>query len=160
MKRLVVLGFCLVAGAELLMLLLHQRRFVLVAAGAAAALLLLGFRRLLGREVEPLPASADYSAAESLRHWVSRTEIMIHWSESNRTDWDRHWRPVLARRFENATGQARRKDPAAFDATGRMLFGPELWEWVDPANVADGRAGKPGPGRTVLEDILQRLEQA
>lgn len=42
---------------------------------------------------------------------------------------------MLARRFEIATGHRQAKDPVAFAATGRMLFGDELWEWVNPNNV-------------------------
>ena len=64
---------------------------------------------------------------ESLRGWLSRTQTLIHRSESTRADWDRHLRPMLARRFAIATGQKQAKDRAAFDATGRTLFGPELW---------------------------------
>jgi hypothetical protein len=160
MRRLVILGVCFVAGAELLVLLLHQRRLVLVIAGIAAALLLLVLRRLLGRDVEPEPVPPDSSAGDSLQHWLTHTETLIHWSESTRTDWDRRWRPRLARRFENATGQSRRKDLAAFNATGEILFGAQLWRWVDPSNVADDGDREPGPGRAALEDILQRLEQA
>lgn len=160
MKRLVILGVCLVVTAELLELMLDARPILLAVSGVAVALLLLAFRRVLGREAAGMPDPADSDAENSLRHWVSRTETMIHWSESTRTDWDRHWRPVLARRFENATGQSRRTDPAAFDATGEMLFGEPLWRWVDPSNVADSGGRERGPGRAALEDILQRLEQA
>jgi hypothetical protein len=40
-----------------------------------------------------------------------------------------------------------------------MLFGDELWPWVDPGNVAPAGDRGPGPGRAVLEEILYRLEQ-
>jgi hypothetical protein len=66
---------------------------------------------------------------------------------------------MLARRFAIATGQKQAKDPAAFDATGRMLFGAELWAWVDPNNVARTGGREPGPGRATLEEILDRLEK-
>ena len=92
--------------------------------------------------------AAPNGLEESLRGWLSRTETLIHRSESTRTDWDRHLRPMLARRFAIATGQQQAKDPAAFHATGQMLFGAELWAWVDPNNVAQTGAARTraGPG--------------
>jgi hypothetical protein len=66
---------------------------------------------------------------------------------------------MLARRFAITTGQKQSKDPVAFHATGRMLFGAELWAWVDPNNVAQTGGREPGPGRATLERILERLEQ-
>lgn len=153
-------GGCVVVAAELLALFAPDRRFVLWISGAAVALVLFGVRRFLAPESEPLPASSDAEdAGELLRRWLSGTETLIHWSESTRSDWDRHLRPMLARRFEMATGQRRAKDPATFDATGRMLFGQELWGWVDQQNIARTGGREPGPGRGALEDILQRLEQ-
>lgn len=161
MRTLVIQGVVLVAGAELLTLVLRQRQLLLWAAGIAVAALLLGARRLLGGGgTEPATdRSASDDAEKLLRHWMSGTETRIHWAEATRTDWDRHWRPILARRFEIATGQRKAKDPGAFDATGRMLFGTELWQWVDPGNIAQSGGREPGPGRTTLEEILERLEQ-
>jgi hypothetical protein len=159
MNRLVILGALLVAGVELLAVLLRQRQVLLAAAGVVVALLLLGILRLLGASsTDPWANHAD-EAENSLRSWISGTETRIHRSETNRTDWDRNWRPILAQRFGMTTGQMRSKDPAAFDAIGRMLFGAQLWEWVDPGNVARTGGDEPGPGRAVLEEILQRLEQ-
>jgi hypothetical protein len=66
---------------------------------------------------------------------------------------------MLARRYEIATGQRQAKDPAAFMATGRMLFGDELWQWVNPNNVTRTDDRQRGPGRVALEEILHRLEQ-
>ena len=66
---------------------------------------------------------------------------------------------MLARQFELAAGQRKAKDPSAFDATGRMLFGDRLWQWVDPENVSRTGSTEPGPGRDALDDILRRLEQ-
>jgi hypothetical protein len=43
--------------------------------------------------------------------------------------------------------------------TGRMVFGDELWQWVDPSNVVRDKAREPGPGRTALYEILERLER-
>ncbi|HZC89519.1 MAG TPA: hypothetical protein VE400_02405 [Mycobacterium sp.] len=159
MKKLIVLGVSLVVSAELAALSLHDRRFVLWGAGAAALFALVNVRQVLGRDVEPSPSPAVNALEESLRGWLSRTQTLIHWSESNRSDWDRHLRPMLARRFAIATGQKQAKDPAAFDATGRMLFGAELWAWVDPNNVARTGGREPGPGRATLEEILDRLEK-
>jgi hypothetical protein len=157
MKRLVALGVFVILTAELAALSLHDRRFVLWAAGAAALFALVSARQLLG-DVEPPPAAAPNALEESLRSWLSRTETLIHRSESTRTDWDRHLRPMLARRFAITTGLNQAKDPAAFDATGQMLFGPQLWAWVDPNNVAQTGAREPGPGRATFAEILERLE--
>jgi hypothetical protein len=157
MKKLIALGVCVILSAELAALALHDRRFVLWAAGAAALFALVSARQLLG-DVEPSPAAAPNALEESLRRWLSRTETLIHRSESTRADWDRHLRPMLARRFAITTGLNQAKDPAAFDATGQMLFGPQLWAWVDPNNVAQTGAREPGPGRATLAEILERLE--
>jgi hypothetical protein len=158
MKRLVALGIFVILSAELAALSLHDRRFVLWAAGAAALFALVSARQLLGHDVESAPAPAPNALEETLRSWLSRTETLIHRSESTRADWDRHLRPMLARRFAITTGQNQAKDPAAFDATGQMLFGPQLWAWVDPNNVAQTGAREPGPGRATLAEILERLE--
>jgi hypothetical protein len=160
MTKRVAGGVCMVVAAELLALFAPDRRLMLWISGAVVAVVLLGVRRFLVPETEPLPASSDANdAGESLRRWLSGTETLIHWSESTRSDWDRHLRPMLARRFEMATGQRRAKDPATFDATGRMLFGQELWGWVDQENIARTGGREPGPGRAALDEILQRLEQ-
>jgi hypothetical protein len=159
MKKLIAVSLCLVVGAELLALMAHDRRFVLWMSGAAVALALLGVRRFLGHDLEPAAEPNPADLSESLRNWLTRTETMIRWSESTRSDWDRHLRPILARRFEMTTGHRQAKDPAAFHATGRMLFGAELWGWVDPNNVVRTGGHEPGPGKVALEEILQRLEQ-
>ena len=159
MKKLVALGVSVVLSAELAALTLHDRRWVLWAAGAAALFALVNVRQAVGRDVEPSPPAIPNALEESLRSWLSRTQTLIHRSESTRSDWDRHLRPMLARRFAIATGQKQAKDPAAFDATGRTLFGAELWGWVTPNNVSQTGAREPGPGRATLEEILERLEQ-
>ena len=114
MKRLIALGVCLIVGIELMALIVHDRRFVLAASGVALALVLLNFRRLLahGTELDAEPNPDDLG--DSLRRWLSNTQTMIRWSESTRADWDRHLRPMLARRYEIATGQRQAKDPAVF----------------------------------------------
>jgi hypothetical protein len=159
MKRLIALGVCLIAGAEILALIVQHRRFVLAAAGVALALVLLNVRRFLGHGLQTVAELGADDLGDSLRRWLSTTETTIRWSESTRLDWDRHLRPMLARRYEMATGQRQAKDPAAFDASGKMLFGPELWEWVNPNNVRRIGDRQPGPGRAALEEILQRLEE-
>jgi hypothetical protein len=160
MRRPVVLGLCAVVALEALALLLHDRRFVLWTSGAAVAVALLEVRHFLsgGDDFASAQPARDVHG-ESLRSWLSRTEAQIRWSESSRADWDRRLRPILAGRFETATRQRKLKDPAAYHATGRMLFGPTLWEWVNPDNVSSDGGSEPGPGREVLEEILQRLEQ-
>ena len=50
-------------------------------------------------------------------------------------------RPKLARDFLAAT---RQKEPAAVAAAGRLLFGEDLWQWVDPQNVSPARRNEPG----------------
>ena len=153
-------GFCLVVAVEVLAIVVAHHRYVLMASGAAAAVVLLAGRRLLGRDTEPTPTErANAEQVESMQRWISRTETMIRWANSSRADWDRHLRPRLAREFFMATGQRQGKDPAALQATGRIVFGDELWQWVDPSNVAYGAADEPGPGRAALEEILGRLER-
>lgn len=159
MKRLIALGVCFIVGSELLVLIVRERSVVLVVSGVALALVLLDVRRLLGHGGE-LAADPDHDdLGDSLRRWLATTETTIRWSESTRADWDRHLRPMLARRYEMATGQRLAKDPAAFQSTGRMLFGAELWEWVNPNNIRRVVDHQPGPGRAVFEEILRRLEQ-
>jgi hypothetical protein len=160
MKKPLAAGVCIVVGAELVAMFLPDRRFMLWISGVAVALALLGVRRFLAPERDPRPADSNANdPGESLRRWLSRTEILIRWSESTRADWDRHLRPRLAREFQMASGQRQAKDPAALQATGRMLFGAELWGWVDPGNIAPTGGREPGPGRAALDEILQRLEQ-
>ncbi|MCV7197525.1 hypothetical protein [Mycobacterium angelicum] len=159
MKRLIALGLFLMVGIELLALILQDRRYVVAAAGVALALVLLNIRRVLGHPNDPSADPESDDLAEGLRRWLSNTETTIRWSESTRTDWDRHLRPMLARRFEIATGHRQARDPAAFFATGQMLFGTELWEWVNPNNVTRTGDSAPGPGRAALEEILHKLEQ-
>jgi len=96
-------------------------------------------------------------AQESLQRWKAQTETMIRWADAGRAEWDRHLRPKLAREFLMAT---RQKEPASVAAVGRIVFGDELWQWVDPHNVPTAGRDEPGPGRAALDEILRRLEQA
>jgi hypothetical protein len=120
---------------------------------------LVSLRRALARGLDADAEPDDDDLGDSLRRWLSNTETTIRWSESTRADWDRHLRPMLARRYEMTTGQRQSKDPVSFHATGRILFGPELWEWVNPNNVIRSGDRQPGPGRAALQEILQKLEQ-
>jgi len=160
LKKLVAAGLCLVIGVQVIAMLMPDRRLVLVTAGLAVAVTLLALRWFLVRGSEDDAATEGANdAEESLRRWMSRTETLISWSESTRSDWDRHLRPMLARQFGIATGQKQNKNPEGFRATGRMLFGDELWAWVDPDNVARTDKQGPGPGRSALDEILRKLEQ-
>lgn len=160
MKKLVGAGIFIVVLVELVAIAVLDRELVLVVVGVMVALVLLALRFYLVRESELDPGdSVGNDSAESLRRWLSRTETLISRSESTRRDWDRHLRPMLARQYELATGQRRAKDHTAFHATGTMLFGAELWAWVDPQNVSRTGDSEPGPGRDALDEILRRLEQ-
>lgn len=153
-------GLFLVVAVEVLAVVVADQRHVLMASGVAVAVVLLAGRRLLSGAADPAPAEQPgQGQAESMRRWISRTESMIRWADSSRADWDRHLRPRLAREFFLATGQRQGRDPATLQATGRIVFGDELWQWVDPSNVAYGAAAAPGPGRAALEEILERLER-
>ncbi|MGN6337507.1 hypothetical protein [Mycobacterium sp.] len=159
MKKITTLGICLIIGLELLALTQHDRRLVLAASGVGLALVVLALRRALAHGFDAAAEPDADDLGDSLRRWLSTTETTIRWSESTRADWDRHLRPMLARRYEMTTGQRQSKDPTAYHATGRMLFGVELWEWVNPNNVTRSGDHQPGPGRAALQDILQKLEQ-
>jgi hypothetical protein len=160
LKKLVAAGLCLVIGVQAIAMLMPDRRLVLVTVGVAVAVTLLTLRWFLVRASDDeATAERGNDAEESLRRWMSRTETLISWSESTRSDWDRHLRPMLARQFGIATGQKQNKNPEGFRATGRMLFGDELWAWVDPDNVTRTDKQAPGPGRSALDEILRKLEQ-
>lgn len=156
MTRMLAGGLVLIVGAEVLMLALGASRWVLPAAGAAAALVLLTARlSLAGPRHRPAAEPVVDDGAESLRRWKSRTESSIQWADSTRADWDRHLRPRLAREFVLAT---RQRDPGALAATGRIVFGEDLWRWVDPSDISRTGSREPGPGYATLEEILRRME--
>jgi hypothetical protein len=90
-----------------------------------------------------------------LYRWKSQTESLVQWADATRGEWDRYLRPKLARDFLQAT---RQKEPAAVASAGRLLFGEDLWQWVDPQNVSAARRNDPAPGRAALDTILERLE--
>lgn len=90
---------------------------------------------------------------------VANAEVTVSWAAGTRADWDRHVRPVLAREFDNVVG-GRRSASGSQDETGKLLFGPELWPLVDPADRFTQRLDRPGPGRDALGAILEKLEAA
>jgi hypothetical protein len=147
-------------AAQLIAVTQLDRSLVAVVSGLALAGVLIAVRWRLTHDPDAL---ADETAADdagaAMRRWLTRTETLLSWADSTRADWDRRLRPMLARQFELAAGQRKAKDPRAFDATGRMLFGEQLWQWVDPENISRTGAQEPGPGRGTLNDILQRLER-
>jgi hypothetical protein len=159
MNRFVILGLSLVLAVEVVALMLLEHRHVLWLSGVVAALVLLEGRRLLGSSEQGAPEPLAEGPAESMQRWIARTESMIRWADSTRADWDRHLRPKLAREFMLATGQRRTKDATAMQATGRIVFGDELWQWVDPSNIALTDRHVPGPGRGALNEILERMER-
>lgn len=165
MKRTVVAGFLLLVLVEAYAVTLDDRRIVAWASGAAVALLLAAVRWSLRHDDRAEAPRTDVEDAEELlAQWMSQTETLIRRADSTRAQWDRHLRPRLAREFSAATGHRQAGDPPAFKAAGRMLFGPQLWQWVDPDNVSyagvqTAGGDTPGPGRDVLGEILQRLER-
>jgi hypothetical protein len=157
MSRLMAGGFLGVLFAEVLGVVIGWR-WVLPAAGVAVAIFGVQIYAGLAAASRPAPAGiASDPALESLYRWKAQTESMLQWADSTRGEWDRYLRPKLARDFLQAT---RQKDPAAVKAAGRLLFGDELWQWVDPDNVSPSRREEPAPGRATLETILVKLEQA
>lgn len=159
MKKTVVAGFLLIVAVEVyVVLVLPDKTVAGWVAGASGAIMLVSMRWMLRDDDGRRTAASSDDAAELLAQWMSQTELLVRRAESTRLQWDRHLRPRLAREFGAATGQRQTRDPVAFAETGRMLFGAELWQWVDPDNVR-ARPEEPGPGREVLSQILQRLEQ-
>jgi hypothetical protein len=154
-SRLLVGGFLTVVLAEVVGVLLGWG-WALPLAGVGLVVFAVQLTlRLDPRGEGPVPAPD--TASESLQRWRAQTEELVRWADGTRGDWDRHLRPKLARDFLLAT---RQKDPAGVDATGLLVFGDDLWQWVDPQNVSPGRRGEPAPGRDALDQILQRLEHA
>ncbi|EUA13653.1 hypothetical protein I553_6772 [Mycobacterium xenopi 4042] len=148
MKKVVASGVLIIVGVEVLALLLHDRRLVLWTSGAAAAIAMFYVRSFVGRDIEPPVAEPGSDLfGDSLRSWLSRTETMIRWSESTRSDWDRHLRPILARRFEIATGQRQAKDPlhstppARCSSAGTVGLGESQQH-----RTGRGPTARPGPG--------------
>lgn len=160
MTRPIAAAIVLLVFAELYAVARLDRDDVLLVSGVALAAALIAVRWSLAGHAAAAATDSDADErAAALRRWAARTETMISWAESSRTDWDRRLRPMLARQFELATGQRKARDPRAFEATGLMLFGAQLWQWVDPENVSRTGDREAGPGRAALDEILQRLER-
>lgn len=159
MNRFVVLGLTLVIAVEVVAFMMLDHRSALMLSGAAAAFVLVESRRLMKRSRATNNSDAASVESESMKRWINRTESMIRWADSSRADWDRHLRPRLAREFMLATGQRMGRDQSSLAATGRIVFGDDLWQWVDPSNVASSSHREPGPGRGALNEILERLER-
>ncbi len=150
MRALAVAALAAVAAAEIVLLGGRGSWWSMITM-ALAVIALLTCRLALPREMATVLTEPAH--AESLPRWQRRTETLISWSEGSRADWDRHLRPMLARQLR--TGFTSGSDAA----TGVMLFGPQLWPWVDPSTVASAAdAERPGPGREVLGAILDRLD--
>jgi hypothetical protein len=160
MRAFAALGSCVFIAATALAFVLPDGGMVLRFSGIALALAFITARWLMGRGPTPEQFDpASYDSGSVLSRWVERTETQIEWSDTTRSDWDRRLRPMLARQFEFAARQPRARNPAAYEATGRVLFGDELWAWVDPENVSRTGAREKGPGREVFTDIIERLER-
>lgn len=157
MRAAALVGLVLVGLTETLLLLTGQGALLLPVAGTTVAVVLVAVRLQLRSTPPPDVPSPAEDRQEALRRWRARTEILISWSEGSRADWDQHLRPVLARELAKFTTQ--RGGRRAQAATGSMLFGPQLWPWVDPSNVAFTDHTTPAPGRAVLAQILDRLER-
>ncbi len=157
MSRILAGGFLGVLIAEVVGVLVGWR-WALPAAGAAVALFALQVRgNLAGVRAAAQDEATTDPALEPLYRWKSQTEALLQWADATRGEWDRYLRPKLARDFLQAT---RQKEPAAVAAAGRLLFGEDLWQWVDPQNVSPARRNDPAPGRATLDTILERLEHA
>ena len=157
MTRLVGLGLVIVVVVEVFAVVGHLRSLTLVLSGGVVAVILYGLRRSLSADNQPAQDSDDDSPEEALRRWLARTELLVRWADRSRGDWDRYLRPLLAREFQAVTGQQRAKNRASLDATGRMMFGADLWQWVDPFAVSYADRNQPAAGRAALDAILQRL---
>lgn len=162
-RVLLVSGAAALAATEAALLVFGRREWLPPVAGIAVALTVFLLLQLLA------PPDADAAQAvprqgheEVLERWLARAALLTSWSEGSREDWDLHLRPLLAREFALSCGIAKRQDPQAHTAAGLMLFGADLWPWVDPDNnakTAAQRAGK-GPGQEAFGAILACLENA
>lgn len=162
MGRLILIGVVVVGAVEVLMLVLRVRDVVPLAGGAAVAVVLWAFGvHLIESTIEHRTRLDDdaRSANEALVRWRARTEIMVERADETRGDWDRHLRPMLAREFQMTTGHRLNKDPKAMAATGMLVFGADLWPWVNPTGASFADRDDPAPGGAALEEILTRLER-
>ncbi|MBF6332738.1 hypothetical protein [Nocardia transvalensis] len=107
---------------------------------------------------DPADNEIDNGPAEMLRRWQARAEMLAERADGSRADWDRYLRPLLAKEFELSSGHRITKNRRATESAGLMLFGPELWRWVDPADSALRDHNTRAPGRAALDEILRRLQ--
>ncbi|MFC4377067.1 hypothetical protein ACFO5K_23570 [Nocardia halotolerans] len=145
---------------EVVLVRLNRELLLLAVAlpvAVALGMLVWSLRHRVARE-EPLTEYIDNGPAEMLGRWHARADMLIARADGTRADWDRHLRPLLAKEFELSTGLRVAKNRRATEAAGQLLFGTELWRWVDPANSSlrdqTGRA----PGKAALDEILRRLQ--
>lgn len=159
MRALAFVGLGAVLVAEAVAAASGHRDRIPVVTGVLTALLLTALCAGLSGRRHAIAAVDDSSGCtDVLGQWLARTRSLIEWADGTRGDWDRHLRPLLAREFAQSVGLDAHDEPA----TGLLLFGPELWPWVDPSNIvlADPDArDDPGPGREALSLILDRLER-
>lgn len=100
----------------------------------------------------------DVTPPEAADSALTSAQVTVSWAGGSRVDWDRHVRPVLAREFDDIVGG--RRSATDREATGQLMFGPELWPLVDPSRNCAGAPDRPGPGRAALSRILDRMEHA
>jgi hypothetical protein len=160
MTKIVSMGVLTLVVLEVLLVTGPMREWLLAAGGVVAGVVLLVMRSRLSTDPRAtvLPV-VDRAAEEALERWRARTAIQISWADGSRGDWDRHLRPVLARDFQLALGRRFDRGVSGLGSAGRMVFGDDLWPWVDPSAVAMTDRDRPGPGRGVLAAILERLER-
>ncbi|WP_149361646.1 hypothetical protein [Lolliginicoccus suaedae] len=119
---------------------------------------------VLGADAPVASAEDDAQTAARglLERWLARARFTAEWADGSEQEWNVHLRPMLAREFEESFHLHARHDPDTYTSTGLALFGSTLWPWVDPREVAPARqaAGRPGPGRAALTEILSRLERS
>ncbi|WP_068270974.1 hypothetical protein [Aldersonia kunmingensis] len=163
MIRIVAVGVLVLVLVEIVVVGGPAREWVFVAGALVLAVVLAVLRVGVGSGGAPATGVApDPTPDEAMERWRDRTRMQLAWADGTRGDWDRHLRPMLARDFQLALG--RRFDTAgpsganSLKTAGTMMFGDELWQWVDPSAIASEDRDRPGPGREVLEDILVRLE--
>ncbi|MGW4338939.1 hypothetical protein ACWEK5_39990 [Rhodococcus koreensis] len=159
MLAVAVIGVGVVLAVEVPLVAAGRYGAAVLIAGAVTALVLFEIRRRMApADVDGDTSGPEAERAEATARWMARTESLISWADGTRGDWDHHLRPLLAREFQQSTGQRQGLDPADTAAAGEVLFG-DLWRWVDPDGVQRVDRTEPGPGRDVLDRILQRLEQ-
>lgn len=159
MLAVAVAGVGAVLAAEVPLVAAGRYSAAVLVAGAVTALVLFEIRRRMAPvDVDDQPPGMEAERAEATARWMARTESLISWADGTRGDWDHHLRPLLAREFQQSTGQRQGLDPAETAAAGEVFFG-DLWQWVDPECVQRSDRAAPGPGRDVLDRILRRLEQ-